>query len=62
MLIEQDIGNHCVDNGCHSLHKTEFEKVERTQKYVRAKVQNDIRMPTHIYEQTSIPDFQLCYP
>ncbi len=25
---------------------------ERTQKYARVKVQNDIRTPTHIYKQT----------
>ncbi len=35
---------------------------EQTQKYERVKVQNDIRRSKHIYKQTNIPDFQLCYP
>ncbi len=30
---------------------------ERTQKYERVKVQNDIRTSKHIYKQTNIPDF-----
>ncbi len=34
---------------------------ELTQKYDK-EVQNDIRTSTHIYKQTNIPDFQLCYP
>ncbi len=33
--------------------------MERTQKYARVKVQNDIRTSTHMYKQTYIPDFQL---
>ena len=31
-------------------------------KYVRVKVQNDIRTSKHTYKQTNIPDFQLHYP
>ncbi len=30
---------------------------ERTQKYVRVKVQNGMRTSTHIYKQTHIPDY-----
>ncbi len=32
-----------------------------TQKYKKVKLQNDIRMSSHIYKCTNIPDFQLCY-
>ncbi len=35
---------------------------ELTQKYDRVKIQNDMRMSKHIYKQTNIPDFLLCYP
>ncbi len=35
---------------------------ELTQKYERVKVLNDIHTSKHIYKQTNIPDFQLCYP
>ena len=27
-----------------------------------SKYKNDIRTSKHIYKQTNIPDFQLCYP
>ncbi len=35
---------------------------ELTRKYERVQVQNDIRTSKHIYKQTNISDFQLCYP